>query len=91
MTSQLLNSTDKVWFITGCSTGLAKELSLAALQRGHKVIATARSTATLAELVEIGADALELDVTRPLPDLESLAQRAVSIYGRVDILINNAG
>lgn len=91
MSSQEVNSTDKVWFITGCSTGLGKELAVAALKRGHKVIATARSAATLAELVQIGADALELDVTRPLPELDALAKRAVSIYGRVDILVNNAG
>jgi NAD(P)-dependent dehydrogenase (short-subunit alcohol dehydrogenase family) len=79
-----------VWLITGCSSGLGKELALAALQRGDKVIATARSAAKLSELVEAGAHALQLDVTSPLAELEALADQAVGVYGRVDLIINNA-
>lgn len=60
------------------------------LQRGDKVIATARSAAKLSELVEAGAHALQLDVTSPLAELEALADQAVGVYGRVDLIINNA-
>lgn len=68
-------------------------MTLAALQRGDKVIATtrARSFPQLEDLEEAGADVLELDVTAPLDTLQEVAKAAVAIYGRVDVLINNAG
>jgi NAD(P)-dependent dehydrogenase (short-subunit alcohol dehydrogenase family) len=84
------NTTEKVWLITGCSTGFGKELALAALKRGDKVIATARTPAKLSALVEAGAHPLQLDVTRPLAELQSLADQAVAVYGRIDVLVNNA-
>ncbi|KAL6080574.1 putative Short-chain oxidoreductase [Balamuthia mandrillaris] len=81
----------KVWLITGCSAGFGKEVALAALKRGDKVIATARNADKLAELRDAGAHALALDVTSPLPELQALADEAIKVYGQVDILVNNAG
>ncbi|SJL13117.1 related to ketoreductases [Armillaria ostoyae] len=82
-----------VWLITGTSTGLGRDLALAALERGEKVIATARARSLhlLADLKEKGAETLELDVTAPLDDLKKVADKAVGIHGRVDVLVNNAG
>ncbi|KAK0447196.1 hypothetical protein EV421DRAFT_1789322 [Armillaria borealis] len=81
-----------VWLITGTSTGLGRDLALAALER-EKVIATARARSLhlLADLKEKGAETLELDVTAPLDDLKKVADKAAGIYGRVDVLVNNAG
>jgi len=75
------------------SSGLGLELSLAALKRGDKVIATGRprSMEKLAELKAKGADILQLDVTAPLETLQDVAKEAVRIYGRIDVLVNNAG
>ncbi|GJE95507.1 SDR family oxidoreductase [Phanerochaete sordida] len=82
-----------VWLITGTSYGLGRDLTLAALARGDKVIATARarSFARLADLQAAGADVLELDTTAPLPALHAIAEKAVALHGRVDVLVNNAG
>jgi len=75
------------------STGIGRDLTLLALKRGDKVIATARgrSLSKLEELKAQGADTLELDVGWPLERLQQLAKDAVAIHGRVDVLVNNAG
>ncbi|KAK0484438.1 hypothetical protein IW261DRAFT_1456503 [Armillaria novae-zelandiae] len=88
-----MSTSQFVWLITGTSTGLGRDLALAALERGEKVIATARARSLhlLADLKEKGAETLELDVTAPLDDLKKVADRAVGVYGRVDVLVNNAG
>ncbi|KAJ6570894.1 putative short-chain oxidoreductase [Mycena vulgaris] len=80
-----------VVLITGCSTGLGRELALAALSCGLRVIATARRPETLAILEEKGAKALKLDVTASTDELKAFAHEALSIFGQVDYLINNAG
>ncbi|KAH7923191.1 NAD(P)-binding protein [Leucogyrophana mollusca] len=82
-----------VWLITGTSSGLGRELALAALKRGDKVIATARerSMSKLDDLRTQGANALELDVTAPLNGLREVAAKAIELYGRVGVLVNNAG
>ncbi|KAF9040838.1 hypothetical protein BJ165DRAFT_1492515 [Panaeolus papilionaceus] len=86
-------SSPLVWLITGTSSGLGRELTLEALKRGEKVIATGRgrSIEKLADLQGKGADILELDVTAPLETLQGVAKKAVAIHGRVDVLVNNAG
>ena len=75
------------------SSGFGKELSLALLARGDKVISTARarSLPKLTELKEKGAATLELDVTAPLSELHAVAAKAVAIYGHIDVVVNNAG
>ncbi|TFY71287.1 hypothetical protein EVG20_g1726 [Dentipellis fragilis] len=82
-----------VWLITGTSAGLGRLMTLEALKRGDKVIATARgrSVEKLNELKEKGADVFELEVTAPLETLHEVAKKAVAIHGRIDILVNNAG
>lgn len=68
-------------------------MTLAALSRGDKVIATgrARSLAKLDDLKARGADILELDVTSSLATLQEAAKAAVAFHGRVDVIVNNAG
>jgi len=75
------------------SSGIGRELALAALRRGDKVVATtrARSLDALESLKKQGADTLELDVTAPLSDLKDIADKAWKIHGRVDVVVNNAG
>ncbi|KAJ7437216.1 putative short-chain oxidoreductase [Mycena galericulata] len=80
-----------VILITGCSTGFGRELALAALSAGLRVIATARRPETLVSLHEAGTKTLRLDVTSSADELEAFAYEALSLYGRVDFLINNAG
>ncbi|KAL6306434.1 NAD-P-binding protein [Sparassis latifolia] len=82
-----------VWIITGTSSGIGREITLAALKRGDHVIATARpqSMSKLDDLEVLGADILELDVTDSCEKLQQIANRAVEIHGRVDIVVNNAG
>ncbi|KAJ7690352.1 serine 3-dehydrogenase [Mycena rosella] len=80
-----------VILITGCSTGFGHELSLVALDRGFRVISTARRLETLAALKEKGAETLALDVTAPVDEISAFAANAWAIYGQVDFLINNAG
>ncbi|KAL0066179.1 hypothetical protein AAF712_006804 [Marasmius tenuissimus] len=88
--------TQLVWFITGTSTGIGRELAIAALNRGDKVIATARRRSGSlpqvdSDLKDKRAETLELDVTEPLDRLREVADKAIAFYGRVDILVNNAG
>lgn len=74
-------------------TGLGRLLTLAALKRGDKVIATARarSLSQLDDLKAAGADTVELDVTASPEKLSEIAKEVVSIHGRVDVVVNNAG
>ncbi len=82
-----------VWFITGCSTGFGNEIAKAVLQRGWRVVATARNPDSLNELAT-GSKANLL--TLPL-DLEKADQisdavaKALHHFGRIDVLVNNAG
>ena len=83
----------KVWFVTGSSRGLGREFIEAALSRGDKVAATARSTASFDELVGTYGDAvlpLALDVTDKAAVFGAVEQ-AVAYFGRLDVIVNNAG
>ena len=83
----------KIWFITGASRGFGRSWTIAALDRGDKVAATARDTATLKDLVEKYGDALlpiQLDVTDRAADFAAV-QQAHQHFGRLDIVVNNAG
>ncbi|KAJ6471151.1 putative short-chain oxidoreductase, partial [Mycena vitilis] len=84
-------SASPVILITGCSTGFGRELSRVALNRGFRVISTARRVESLAALKEQGAVTLQLDVTAPPSELATFAKTAWDIHGQVDFLINNAG
>ncbi|KAJ6462583.1 putative oxidoreductase,short chain dehydrogenase [Mycena sanguinolenta] len=80
-----------VVLITGCSSGFGRELSLVALSRGFRVIATARRVETLVAVKEKGAEILSLDVAAPPSAISAFAATAWGIYGQIDFLINNAG
>lgn len=82
-----------VWLITGCSTGLGLSFANELLQRGDKVIATARGDVDrrLASLKESGAVTFSLDVTAPQAELNEIVKQAWEVYGRIDVLVNNAG
>lgn len=82
-----------VWFITGSSRGFGRELVSAALEAGDQVIATARRTADLDDLVAKGGDAI---LAVPLDVTDAAAVRAaldagVDRFGRIDVVVNNAG
>ncbi|MGE5504052.1 MAG: oxidoreductase [Actinomycetota bacterium] len=80
-----------VWLITGCSTGFGRDLVRAALARGHRVVATARNPASLDEFVaDPKALATRLDVTDPA-QVAAAVKQAEDRFGRVDVLVNNAG
>ena len=82
-----------VWFITGCSTGFGRELARLIIEQGGKVVATARSRERVADLVEGAEDralALALDVT-DAAQIEEAVAAANARFGRVDVLVNNAG
>ncbi|GAB3697198.1 SDR family oxidoreductase [Spirosoma flavus] len=83
----------KVWFITGASRGFGRVWTEAALKRGDRVAATARSLASIADLNETYGDnvlTLELDVTKP-EQVKTVVAKAHAHFGRLDIVLNNAG
>ncbi|VVJ21409.1 Dehydrogenases with different specificities (related to short-chain alcohol dehydrogenases) [Amycolatopsis camponoti] len=81
------------WFITGCSTGLGRALAEAVLDRGLRAVVTARDPARVADLVAKHGDralALPLDVTDHAQVADAV-KRAETAFGRIDVLVNNAG
>jgi NAD(P)-dependent dehydrogenase (short-subunit alcohol dehydrogenase family) len=82
----------KVWFITGAGRGMGVDIATAALAAGHAVVATARNTDTVTAALGQDEDllAVKLDVTDPA-DAQAAAQAAVQRFGRIDVLVNNAG
>ena len=86
-------ATPKTWFITGASSGFGSAFAQYAVQKGYNVVATARNPERLKDLVAQAPKqvlALELDVNRP-QDSRAAVAAAVQRFGRVDVLINNAG
>jgi NADP-dependent 3-hydroxy acid dehydrogenase YdfG len=83
----------KVWLITGTSKGFGRVWAEAALKRGDKVAATARNTEALTELINVYGDAvlpIMLDVNNR-DECYSAVEKVVKHFGKLDVLINNAG
>jgi NADP-dependent 3-hydroxy acid dehydrogenase YdfG len=84
---------ETVWFITGTSSGLGRAFATYALEAGYAVVATARDPARLNDLVALAPArvlAVALDVTQPA-QVEAAITAAITRFGRIDVLINNAG
>jgi NAD(P)-dependent dehydrogenase (short-subunit alcohol dehydrogenase family) len=89
----MTNTDGRVWLITGCSAGFGREIALAALAAGDRVLATARRPETLAELTDRGGDRVRtaaLDVT-DTGQIDTVAKTALEEFGRIDVVVNNAG
>lgn len=82
----------KTWFITGASRGMGAEFAKAALESGDSVVATSRSVESVTKALGSSERLLPfpLDVTRP-GDAERAVEAAVARFGRIDVLVNNAG
>lgn len=80
--------------MAGTSSGFGKRLTASALARGDRVIATARSLDKLQETLGSETDKLrflQLDVTSGFENVQSVVEDALAIWGRIDVLVNNAG
>jgi NAD(P)-dependent dehydrogenase (short-subunit alcohol dehydrogenase family) len=89
----LRNMTEKkVWFITGAGRGMGVEIAKAALAAGDAVVATGRDTDRVAKAIGEAGDLLvvKLDITNR-DDAEAAVKAAVDRFGRIDVLVNNAG
>ncbi|EJM60495.1 SDR family oxidoreductase [Pseudomonas sp. GM48] len=82
----------KVWFITGAGRGLGVDITKAALAAGHAVVATGRDARKVLAAIGEHEDllAIKLDVTRP-DDAQDAVEAAIGKFGRIDVLVNNAG
>ncbi|HEY8561921.1 MAG TPA: oxidoreductase [Pyrinomonadaceae bacterium] len=86
-------SEKKVWFITGTSAGIGRELAEKALEKGHQVVATARKPEVLRDLAEKYPETvltLKLDVTNK-NDIAEARDKTIENFGRIDVVVNNAG
>ncbi|BAT53839.1 short-chain dehydrogenase/reductase SDR [Nostoc sp. NIES-3756] len=83
----------KVYLITGTSTGFGRALAEAVLEKGDKVVLTARKPEQVAQLAQANPEnaiAIRLDVTNA-EEREAAVQAAIERFGRIDVLVNNAG
>ena len=82
----------QVWLITGAGRGLGVDIAKAALAAGHAVVATGRDPAKVSAAIGDHGNllAVKLDVTR-IEDAQSATEAAVAKFGRIDVLVNNAG
>jgi len=90
-TKKNTNTENPVWFITGCSTGFGRELATQALERGYRVVVTARKPDEVEALAAKGeALVLKLDVTDQ-SQIDAAIKAAEKQFGGIDVLVNNAG
>nr|WP_322712398.1 oxidoreductase [Nostoc sp. ChiSLP03a]MDZ8213663.1 oxidoreductase [Nostoc sp. ChiSLP03a] len=83
----------RVWFITGTSKGLGRALAETVLERGEIVVLTARNPQQIEDLVVSFPNrtlAVQLDVTKP-EEVREAVKQAIAKFGRIDVLVNNAG
>lgn len=89
----MASNSARVWFITGSSSGFGRSLTEAVLKKGDRVVATARKPEKLSELVNQypeTAKAIRVDVTET-QEVRDAVNSALDTFGRIDVLINNAG
>src|SRR5215218_7325687 len=83
-----------VWFVTGAGRGMGVDIVKAALAAGHRVVATGRNPDAVAKAVGAGNSddllVVKLDVTEP-DDAKAAVAAATGRFGRIDVLVNNAG
>src|SRR5438445_3870869 len=88
-----MNTSSKVWLVTGSGSGLGRNIAEAVLAAGHRLVATARDPRRLEDLVSKYGDQTRtapLDVTNEKAAQASV-QMAVDAFGRLDVVVNNAG
>ena len=84
---------NKVWFITGASSGFGLEISKLVLAAGNKIIATGRDANKVANAIGETSDnllVLKMDVTNPI-EIGAAVKSAINKFGTIDVLVNNAG
>ncbi len=84
---------DKVWLITGCSTGFGRELAQFVLKSGYKAGVASRNTDDVKDIIANYPDtaiALKLDVTKP-DEVTAAVKTVKDKFGAIDVLVNNAG
>ncbi|RYE60566.1 MAG: SDR family NAD(P)-dependent oxidoreductase, partial [Rhizobiaceae bacterium] len=88
----MTDASSNVWFITGCSSGFGLELAKLTIAKGFPTVVTARDKARLADLVagHDNALAVDLDVTDE-GQIAAAVSAAEEKFGRIDVLVNNAG
>ncbi len=89
----MMNKTDPVWLITGCSTGFGRELATLVLERGWRAVVTARDPARVEAFAKRHGDRVlvrALDVTMR-DRIDRVVEEARRHFGRIDVLVNNAG
>lgn len=82
-----------VWLVTGCSTGLGRALAQLIIDRGWRLVATARDKSRVADLASNAQDrvlTLDLDMAKS-DEIEAAVAAATAKFGRIDVLVNNAG
>ncbi|MCY7321153.1 MAG: SDR family NAD(P)-dependent oxidoreductase [Phormidesmis sp. CAN_BIN36] len=87
------DNSEKVWFITGSSTGFGRALAEAVLEKGYRLVATARKPEQLNDLVDRYPNqvkAVALDVTNSQSVREAV-EAALNEFEQIDVLVNNAG
>ena len=84
---------EKVWLITGCSTGFGREIARFALSKGYKVAVTARKTEDIQDIINEYPNTslpVQLDVTDK-QNVKDAVSQVIDKFGRIDVLVNNAG
>jgi NAD(P)-dependent dehydrogenase (short-subunit alcohol dehydrogenase family) len=89
----LLIMKNKVWLITGCSTGFGRELAKHVLELGYKAAVAARNTNDITDITDAypeTAIAVKLDVTKA-DEIADAVEQTITKFGQIDVLVNNAG